>query len=223
MLYPEDKQASTVDLQFFYGPALLVNPVTEENSTEVSIYLPHDQFYDLDTLMPIPGEENTVTLTDIDYTELPVFIRGGNIIPMRVSGANTTTTLRTLDFELIVAPSSPEHGKKACGYLYLDDGVSLEQKKTSEITFDYDGDILEMNGTFNYDVGEVSIVKATILDPNGDNSPKTVDLNWDLTGKKRIDLSKTETQEHAPLYSAKFHIHGDGSQIPLGQYWKQEL
>ena len=38
-VYPEDKKTWDMDLQYFYGPSILVAPVTH-NSTEVEIYLP---------------------------------------------------------------------------------------------------------------------------------------------------------------------------------------
>jgi len=164
-MYPSDPNTLPISLQYFFGPSLLISPVTEENSKSVKIYLPDDQFYDFHTLRPVAGKGSYITLADIPFTEIPVYIRGGFILPLRVSGANTTTALRKMDFELIVAP---DRAGKARGELYLDDGDSLVQEATSEIRFWYDRKtrVLEMNGTFEYDSG-VMIRNVTILGEDG--------------------------------------------------------
>jgi alpha-glucosidase len=112
-----------------------------------------------------------------------VYIRGGSILPLRVSGANTTTSLRKLDFELLVAP---DQGGKASGVLYLDDGESLVQETTSEIAFWYDRKtkVLEMNGTFGYDAG-VKIKSVAIL---GERGPVSCLLNKKLTEGFAINI-----------------------------------
>ena len=175
-MYPNDPETFPVHLQYFYGPSLLISPVTEEGFTNVTIYLPSDQFYDFHTLQPISGNGSYVVLTNISFTEIPVYIRGGSILPLRISGANTTTALRKLDFELLVAP---DQEGKASGELYLDDGESLVQETTSEIEFWYDGKtkVLEMNGTFGYDTG-VKIGNVAIL---GERGPVRCLLNKELT------------------------------------------
>jgi hypothetical protein len=40
--YLQDTQTYGVDLQFFYGPSVLVSPVTKENAMSVVAYLPKD-------------------------------------------------------------------------------------------------------------------------------------------------------------------------------------
>lgn len=184
-LYPSDPETFPIHLQYFYGPSLLISPVTEKGSTEVTIYLPSDQFYDFHTLKPISGNGSYITLTNISYTEIPVHIRGGSILPLRVRGANTTTALRKLDFELLVAPDG--HGQ-ARGELYLDDGESLVQEATSEIEFWFDGKmkVLEMNGTFGYNAG-VRIGNLTIL---GEKGPVICVLNKTLKGGFTVDIKE---------------------------------
>lgn len=163
-LYPSDPNTLDIELQFFYGSALLVSPVTDDESTSVTFYLPADTWYDFFT-----GEKYTstqgewVTRTGVDYHEIPVHIRGGSIVPMRIDGANTTTQLRKLDFELIVAPGT---NGDARGRLYLDDGESLRQDvdETSEISFEYDSHTskLHVRGRFGYQTN-VRIVRVRVL------------------------------------------------------------
>ncbi|USW53328.1 Putative glycoside hydrolase family 31, galactose mutarotase-like domain superfamily [Septoria linicola] len=146
-LYPEDTNTFGTQLQFFYGDSLLISPVTEENSTSVTIYLPNDRFYNWGTWEVVEGEGKEVNLTDIAFTEIPIHVKGGSILPVRNKAGYTTTETRKSPFEIIVAPG---RDGKASGSLYLDDGDSLVQAATSEITFEYANGELVVGGTFGY-------------------------------------------------------------------------
>lgn len=164
--YPEDSNTFPLGFQYFYGPGLLVAPVTEENSITTTIYMPDDIFYDYFTHEKVVGKGAMVTLTDVAYTTIPLYYKGGSILAQRESSANTTTDLRKLDFEIIIAPDADG---KASGDLYLDDGVSLEQPSSSYIHFDYTDGVFSSNGTFAYDAG-VSISIVTVLGDGATNS-----------------------------------------------------
>jgi alpha-glucosidase len=146
-------------LQYFFGDSILVSPVTEENATSVTIYLPKDKFYDLATLTPVEGTGQQVTLTDVNYTTIPLHIRGGAVLPLRVAGANTTTALRARDFEFVVAPGADG---KAKGSVYVDDGVSVVQERTTNVEMAFADDELRVYGSFGFDVG-VKVAKVTFL------------------------------------------------------------
>ncbi|KAI9051774.1 hypothetical protein LZ554_004041 [Drepanopeziza brunnea f. sp. 'monogermtubi'] len=146
-LYPADRHTFGVDLQFFYGDALLVSPVTEENGTAVEIYLPRDTFYDFKTYAKIEGKGAKLNLTDVPFTEIPLHVRGGCILPIRNASGATTTDVRAQPFNFLVAPDAEG---RAFGRLYLDDGESLVQEATSEMTLTYgDGELL-VGGSFGY-------------------------------------------------------------------------
>ncbi|CAM1501165.1 Fc.00g103270.m01.CDS01 [Cosmosporella sp. VM-42] len=179
-VYPQDKQTWALQDQYFYGPGLLVAPVTEENSTSVDVYLPKDTFYDWYTHKRIEGKGKTHTFTDVDVTTIPLLIRSGVIIPARVASAKTTTDLRKQNFELIIPLN--KHGK-AEGELYLDDGVSIEQEKPTLIKFAYANGKVKVSGTFGGDV-DVVISKITVLGGWKTKSVKTnVSLNKASTVK----------------------------------------
>lgn len=160
-VYPNDKAARALELQYFYGPGLLVAPVTQQGATSVDVYLPDDLFFDWYTHKPIRGGATTHTIKDVNATTIPLFIKAGVIIPTRIKATYTTTELRKQDFELIV----PVDGAKgqAKGELYLDDGVSIDQKgKYSLINFEYNNGQLSIDGVFNYK-GPARITKITFL------------------------------------------------------------
>ncbi|EER26892.1 Glycosyl hydrolases family 31 protein [Coccidioides posadasii C735 delta SOWgp] len=135
-LYPEDENTFAIDLQFFYGDAILVSPVTTENATSVEAYLPKDIFYDYYTGAKILGKGQNVRINNVPLTHIPLHIRGGTVVPMRFRSANNTTGLREQTLNILIAPGL--HGD-ASGSLYLDDGESLEQECATEIDFDYNG------------------------------------------------------------------------------------
>ncbi|KAI0538795.1 glycoside hydrolase family 31 protein [Xylaria digitata] len=158
-LYPKDKNTAALDLQYFFGPGLLVAPVTEEDATSVNVYLPDDTFYDWYTHKRIEGRGKSITVKDQDWTDIPLFLRGGVIFPVRAESAMTTTELRTKPFELIVAIG---RNGKASGSLYVDDGVSIEQPGTTDIKFTYAKGVLAVSGSFGY-TENVRLSKVTFL------------------------------------------------------------
>ncbi|CBX98711.1 similar to alpha-glucosidase [Plenodomus lingam JN3] len=104
MHFPTDPKAAAIQLQFFYGPSLLINPVTEERSTSVEFYVPNATWYDFELQKPLPaGAAGSMVLrNDVADTDIPILIRGGSIIPLRVKSAMTTHALRDQDFELLL-------------------------------------------------------------------------------------------------------------------------
>ncbi|KAL4878848.1 Alpha/beta-glucosidase agdC [Aspergillus karnatakaensis] len=181
-VYPNDPNTFAVDLQFFYGNSLLVSPVTEEGSTSVEAYFPDDQFYDWYTGAPLRGTGEVVTLNNISYTDIPLHVRGGSIIPVRATSTNTTTELRAQHFRLIVAPGLDG---RAEGELYLDDGESLNQPATLDVVFTYEGGRLSVDGVFELST-DLIIEAITVL---GEQNAQPVAVELPLTGPGSVDLS----------------------------------
>ena len=108
----------------------LVSPVTRDEATSISIYLPKDTFYDFKTLAPVQGQGTYISLDSVPFTEIPLHIRGGVVLPLRAQSAMTTTEVRKQDFELVVAPGGDG---KATGKLYVDDGESVSPSSRTEV------------------------------------------------------------------------------------------
>ena len=145
--YPQDENTFTLEYQFFYGDSILVSPVTGDDATSVSIYLPKDVFYDFDTLSVVEGAGSFVTLSDIPFTKIPLHIKGGAILPLRAQSAMTTTALRKKDFEFIVAPDIQG---EASGSLYIDDGESIAPASFTDVNLRFKDGKLEIWGVFGY-------------------------------------------------------------------------
>ena len=72
----------TSEYAYFFGRDLLVCPITQPDVTSVSIYLPSGEWRDLWTAKPYSGG-TTITL-DVPLTCLPVFVRAGSRLPVRL-------------------------------------------------------------------------------------------------------------------------------------------
>lgn len=75
-----DSRAQDVGDQFMYGPAFLVNPVTEPSSSTRPVYLPNATWYDFWTGSRIEGGRMINAITPLD--RLPVYVRAGAIVPL---------------------------------------------------------------------------------------------------------------------------------------------
>jgi alpha-glucosidase len=137
MKYPSDSNTYAIENQFFYGPSLLINPVTEESSTSVSFFVPQGMWYDFGTQKPVTGVGSLIKYDNVGTSDIPILVEGGSI----------TRALRDKDFELHIAPDAEG---KASGTLYLDDGENLVQTGTSEIVFTWDGSKIKAAGTFGF-------------------------------------------------------------------------
>ena len=80
--FPEDRACDCLDLQYMFGPSLLVSPIFKE-SGEVSYYLPKGTWTNL-----ITGEKKeggTWIKETHDYHSLPLMVRENTILPMGAS------------------------------------------------------------------------------------------------------------------------------------------
>jgi len=63
-----------------YGPAFLVNPVTEPAATKRQLYLPQAKWYDFWTGSSVDGGRMIDAATTLD--RLPLYVRAGSILPL---------------------------------------------------------------------------------------------------------------------------------------------
>jgi alpha-D-xyloside xylohydrolase len=80
MDFRSDTRAQNVADQFLFGPAILVNPVTEPGAQTRHLYLPDATWYDFWTGSPMKGARTVDVPAPID--RLPLFVRAGSILPL---------------------------------------------------------------------------------------------------------------------------------------------
>jgi alpha-D-xyloside xylohydrolase len=83
MDFREDEKAQNVGDQYMYGPAILVNPVTEPGATERRLYLPKAKWFDFWTGAPlnVAAEGGKFIDAPAPIDRMPLYIRAGSIIP----------------------------------------------------------------------------------------------------------------------------------------------
>lgn len=108
---------------------MLVHPVTEAGVTEVSVLLPGkgEVWYHLETLQRFNGDQ--ILLTSVTLDNIPVYQRGGTIIPRKTSVGRSTKHMETTSYSLHVALSSEN---TATGKLFIDDGHSFNYQSKNQ-------------------------------------------------------------------------------------------
>lgn len=128
--FPNDPSLAGADLQFFLGPAILVTPVLAQGATVVNGVFPgvgkgevYYDWYNQTAAIALAGKNTTI---DAPLGHIPVYIRGGHILPTQ-EPALTTRDSRKNPWGIIVALGVDG---TASGSLYIDDGESKIQTST---------------------------------------------------------------------------------------------
>jgi alpha-D-xyloside xylohydrolase len=80
MDFRTDNRVLNISDQFMFGPAILVNPVTEQAATSRRLYLPKTKWYDFWTGTAIEGGKAIDAVAPLE--RLPLYVRAGSIVPM---------------------------------------------------------------------------------------------------------------------------------------------
>ncbi|XP_011184104.1 neutral alpha-glucosidase AB isoform X2 [Zeugodacus cucurbitae] len=147
--YPKDKEAFAIDNEFLLQDRLLVRPVIEQGVKKVNVYFPAiddksngDVWYNIDTLKrftnvgyeSIPVESDTI----------PVFQRGGTIIPKKERIRRASTLMKNDPYTLVICLNREG---KAEGTLYVDDEKSFDYRNGihNYIKFNFENNKLDVN------------------------------------------------------------------------------
>uniref|UniRef100_A0A8C3PRF7 Glycoside hydrolase family 31 N-terminal domain-containing protein n=1 Tax=Calidris pygmaea TaxID=425635 RepID=A0A8C3PRF7_9CHAR len=108
--FPGKIETFGVETEYMLGNALLVHPVTEQEAKAVSVLLPG-------------SEEVSCNLNFPSRLDIPVFQRGGTVVPLKTTAGKSTEWMTDISYELRVALDKEAY---AVGELYLDDGHSFQ-------------------------------------------------------------------------------------------------
>jgi Alpha-glucosidases, family 31 of glycosyl hydrolases len=122
MDFRADAKVRDIPDQYMFGPAFLVNPVTEYKARSRQVYLPAGTgWYDFWTGQQAAGGA-TIT-ADAPYDRMPLFVRAGSIVPIgpeqQYIGEKDAKTLTLYVYS----------GANGQFSLYEDDGVTYDYEK----------------------------------------------------------------------------------------------
>ncbi|HEY6809776.1 MAG TPA: TIM-barrel domain-containing protein [Propionibacteriaceae bacterium] len=103
--YQYDATVRDIDDQYLLGPDLLVAPVVGPGITARQVYLPAGDWYDWHTGEPFGGSQFLTVATPMD--RIPIYARGGAVIPMWPEAPDSTNGYQPLVVELhLFVPAS---------------------------------------------------------------------------------------------------------------------
>ena len=155
--YPNDEQLHDVRFQSILDGKVLVCPAVYEGQTEVEVVKPEGKWYELWTGIELPESKSVpVTLEDV-----PVYLKGGSIIPVFNESAMTTRDQIQKPIILYIALDENQYAE---GDLYLDDGISFNYTANSSVyvKFTYTNGHFEMKATGHSDSVKNAIVGMRI-------------------------------------------------------------
>ncbi|KAF2637359.1 hypothetical protein P280DRAFT_482813 [Massarina eburnea CBS 473.64] len=185
--FPNEPQLAGVDAQFLLGPNILVTPVLEPQVDTVNGVFPGiidgESWYDWYTGEKVNAEAGVNTTIQAPLGHIPVFIRGGAVLPTQEPGY-TTTDSRKNPWGLIVALNGDGDAE---GSLYVDDGESLEPTESLEISFKAgDGQLkADVNGTWKDTNALGNVTILGVFDGIGE-----LKLNGQSIGNGTVDYDK---------------------------------
>ncbi|KAL3475634.1 glycosyl hydrolases family 31-domain-containing protein [Aspergillus californicus] len=172
--FPNDPSLAAIDTQFLVGPSLMVVPVLEQGANTVKGVFPGigqgAVWYDWYTQTVVDAQPGVNTTIPAPLGHIPVYVRGGSVLPMQ-EPALTIRDARRTPWALLAALS--RHGT-ASGQLYLDDGESIRPDATLDVQFTVANSSLAMSAQGDWRESN-PLANVTILGVS--DEPLSVTLN----------------------------------------------
>ncbi len=159
--WPADPACWPLDEQFLWGSSLLIAPVLYQDQTTKAVYLPpKERWFNYYTGEEQISRGQVNVAAPLDY--LPLFLRGGAILPHQQSAMNTVDS-RKKPLYLIVALDSQQQAR---GDLFWDDGESIDTYETSHYNY----------FIFNYNAQRLTLEPWTYKYPQMGNDIKLEEI-----------------------------------------------
>ncbi|XP_055374971.1 neutral alpha-glucosidase AB [Condylostylus longicornis] len=127
--YPKDVDGFAIDSQHLLQDRLLVRPVMSAGVSKVDVYFPvkenkkPDIWYDIDTYQKY--DVSGFVSIEVNSNKIPVFQRGGTIIPKKGRIRRASTLMKNDPYTLVICLDEIQSAK---GTLYIDDEKSYKYR-----------------------------------------------------------------------------------------------
>ncbi|WP_099224567.1 TIM-barrel domain-containing protein [Listeria costaricensis] len=177
--YPDDDNVANMTNEWMFGDNLLVAPILEEGAGSREIYLPAGTWIDYNRGDVYEGGQTISYQVDAEnWSDLPMFVKQGAIIPMQQPEDHIdTTSAETIYLDTFASNETTTFTH------YDDDGSSYDYEKGSS---SYMKQAFEVSGS---DSGSTFTVKAKTGDYNSNTSNYIVKLHGEAAENVNIDGS----------------------------------
>lgn len=193
--YADEEPTHGMDDQWLVGSDLLVKPIVTAGSTTASVYLPGDQpWYDVHSGLEVRrsgasssllwgsngGDAAKRASVQAPIDTIPVFQRGGSVIPRQMRLRRSSALMRYDPYTLTVALNT---GGNASGELYLDDFETFDAARLAAYirrrfiytSFSADGSVTAGAGSETVAPTSRATLSSLFVGPSGgDYSPVNV-------------------------------------------------
>lgn len=183
MDFPKDESVYNINDQYMWGPSLLVNPVTEKDKTSRPVYLPQGTtWYNLYSGESYKGGQRIDA--PAPYERIPVFVKGGSILPIG-EDLQYTTEKRQKDLTLLVYD-----GADAEFVLYEDAGINYEYEKGRYALIDLKYDAASGQLIIGHRKGEFQgMLKSRTFNVVLINDQNGIGIDKEINGGKTVKYS----------------------------------
>lgn len=216
--WPLDERLLDVDDQFMVGGIVMVKAIATSGATTAQVLFPGgatETWYDTEDYRPFSGAAPTAVVTlPTCIDKMPVWYRGGSIIPRRDRPRRSSVLTHSDPYTLYIALSG---NGTAHGSLYMDDGLSYDYRSSSTLSshlyvrFTFSNLVLTcepIDGTFSQ--GDVWVERVVVLGPplaltyarveGGGGSERARKLHVTYDGENRsLTIRKPAVALHLPF------------------------
>lgn len=142
----KDNYSLAIDTQFLWGKSLLISPFLERGAKAMELYLPKGthwfNFYSVGLINYLINDYVIVLFNTIQgkkesggsiinviqrrYSRIPLYVRAGSIIPMRLSEGSASSSIY-YPYQLLI---TLDENDQASGEVYHDDGETISNPIT---------------------------------------------------------------------------------------------
>jgi alpha-D-xyloside xylohydrolase len=185
MDFPMDENVNNIGTQYMFGPAFLVNPVTEFKARARDVYLPAGtKWFDFYSGKPFDGSQTISASAPL--SRMPLFVKAGSIVPTgpAIQYADQSLNAPITLFVYTGADGSFE--------LYEDDGRSYayEQGGWSRIPISYN----DADGTL--------VIGDRVGTFEGMAETRTINLRW-ISGETKHAADFDAKADQSVVYNGK--------------------